>query len=115
MSKHEWWTLAILAVVAALALAAVVSAFTWIIYNRIASRRRRTNLEVKFCLNKQYEVLAVCDTSPFLICVAANLVQQQCLASPRGYYYFLSFLPNCLFCFLAHCLSRAYKFIRTVL
>ncbi|XP_045103360.1 cell wall integrity and stress response component 4-like [Portunus trituberculatus] len=45
MSKHEWWTLAILAVVAALALAAVVSAVTWIIYNRIASRRRRTNLE----------------------------------------------------------------------
>ncbi|MPC81692.1 hypothetical protein E2C01_076323 [Portunus trituberculatus] len=60
MSKHEWWTLAILAVVAALALAAVVSAVTWIIYNRIASRRRRTNLEGKFCLNKEYEVLAVC-------------------------------------------------------
>lgn len=64
ITKHEWWTLVALAVAAALALATVIATVTWIIHNRLASRRRRTNLQVRLHLNKQYQLLVVCDTSP---------------------------------------------------
>ena len=65
MTKHEWWTVVGLAVAAALAMAAVISTIAWIIRNRLSSRRRKNNLQVRFCLNKQYNLFVYCHTSPY--------------------------------------------------